>query len=73
MPTVVAGRCWSEPTMRVNGTIVPSTTMASTSAQAGSSVPLRFPSSEIVSPSSSRGKLHHGWATAQKRLAKRKP
>ena len=59
--------------MSVNGTIVPTTTMPSTSAQAGSSVPLRLPSSEIVSLRSSRGKLHQGWATAQNRLAKRKP
>ena len=67
--TRVAGRWWSAPSERANGRIVPGTTTQRPSAHTGALADSSAPSSEIVAPSSSKGKLHHGWSTAQKTAA----
>ena len=73
IPARVALMCRIEPTIRKNGTIVPSTTIQVISTQTGRCWSDRWPSSDTDLPGTSKGKLHHGWAIAQKIDANRNP
>ena len=64
----VAGMKLSEPTSRQKGTIVPSTIIHPISDQTGS--PQAPEAASSIRPV---GNVHHGWTTAQKSEAKRKP
>src|SRR5436190_4468838 len=73
IPARVALIRWRAATTSAKGTIVPSTTIQAISAQTGTCLEARLPSSETRSWTRPPGKFHHGASTDQKRVAKRKP
>src|SRR5690242_20000277 len=65
-PARVAEMWRSAPTTSENGTIVPRTTIQSTSAQTGAWAALSDPWSDTDRATTRPGKLHHGCTTDQK-------
>ena len=63
----------SAPTTSANGTIDPSTIIHAIRNQSGACSELMWPRSEVLPLNASPGNDHHGWTTAQKRAANRKP